>query len=53
MMSKPSRMLIVIGVFAILAVVVLAIMAQRYSKLLERPAAPQQRESPAAAPGAD
>jgi hypothetical protein len=48
MMSKPSRMLIVLGLFAIIAVVVLAIMAQRYSKLLERAPAPQQSESPAA-----
>ena len=52
-MSKPSRMLLVVGLFAILAVVVLAIMAQRYSKLIERDPAPRQSESPAAAPGAD
>jgi hypothetical protein len=51
-MSKSSRMLIVVGLFAIIAVVVLAIMAQRYSKLLEGREAPQQIESPAAAPGA-
>jgi Tfp pilus assembly protein FimT len=51
-MSRPSRMLIVVVVFAILAVVVLAIMAQRYSTMLERRVAPQQSESPVAGPGA-
>jgi len=44
-MSKPSRMLIVVGLFAIIAVVVLAIMASRYSAMLERDPTPQQSES--------
>jgi hypothetical protein len=47
-MSKPSRMLIVIGLFAIIAVVVLAIMASRYSAMIEGRGAPQQSESPVA-----
>lgn len=46
-MSRPSRMLIVIGLFAIIAVIVLALMAQRYSRMLERQSPPEQIESPA------
>jgi hypothetical protein len=52
-MSKHSRMLIVIGLFAIIAVVVLALMAQRYSALIQKEAAPAQSESQAAGPGGD
>jgi Na+-translocating ferredoxin:NAD+ oxidoreductase RnfG subunit len=52
-MSKHSRMLLVIGLFAIIAVVVLALMAQRYSALINRQAAPAQSEIPAAVPDSD
>jgi hypothetical protein len=38
-------MLLVIGLFAIIAVVVLALMAQRYSAMLQREPAPQQTQS--------
>jgi hypothetical protein len=52
-MSKPTRMLIVIALFAILAVVALAIMAHRYSALLERRSPAEQSESSTAKPAPD
>ena len=44
-MSRQSRMLIIVGLFAIIAVVVLALMAQRYSAMLERRTTPEQSRS--------
>lgn len=50
-MSRSSRMILVVGVFAVLAVVVLALMANRYSRVLSaRRVAPENEVSAPAAP---
>jgi len=56
-MTQPTRMLIVLGVFGVGTVVVLALMAQRYGKLLQRvepsPPAVSKPSGPAESPRAD
>jgi hypothetical protein len=54
-MTRPTRMLLILGLFGVGAVVVLSMMAQRYGKVLQRaepsrPVAAPATEPPAASP---